>query len=66
MDTYTCGLRGCAGITRRKHKTRYCAQKAIVWDRKGVGWCFYHNPENPHHFGERAKPAPTKPNAKED
>lgn len=57
--TYPSGIRGCAGQTKRRGTLRYCAQKAITWDRKGVGWCFYHNPANPHAFGERAKPDPT-------
>lgn len=57
MKTYTCGIRGCAAQTKRRGKLRYCAQKAIIWDKQGRGWCFYHNPENPHGFGERAKPA---------
>lgn len=46
------GIRGCCGQTKRKGKLRYCAQKAVFF-LKNSGWCFYHNPNNPHKFGER-------------
>ena len=48
------GIRGCAGKTKRKGKERYCAQPTIIW-RNGHRWCWYHNPDNPHKFGEGYK-----------
>lgn len=49
--TFKCGIRGCAGQTKRKGKLRYCAQKAVVWyDDKS--YCYYHDPRDPKKFGE--------------
>jgi hypothetical protein len=47
------GIRGCCAKTSRKGIRRNCAQKAItIVD--GKPYCFYHNPSNPHKFGEKA------------
>ncbi len=40
------GIRGCRGITKRRGRERLCAQPAIG------GFCWYHNPERPHRFGD--------------
>lgn len=53
-NTYTVGSRGCSAETTRHGKRRYCAQKWIVI-RQGKQYCHYHDPENPHKFGERLK-----------
>ncbi len=48
-----CGIRGCCAKVRSSVVgLRYCAQEAIVWDRFGRGYCYYHNPDEPHKFGE--------------
>lgn len=53
MSSYwKCGLRGCAGKTKRRGRERYCAQEPIVWDSAGRGWCYYHNPTKPRKLGQ--------------
>ena len=48
------GIRGCNGRTSRHGVKRFCAQEAIVWVG-GKDYCFYHNPNKPHKFGEGYK-----------
>ena len=46
------GINGCcARVKRRGGVERFCAQKAIV-TVQGQGYCYYHDPLNPHKFGE--------------
>jgi hypothetical protein len=47
------GIRGCCGKTKRKGRLRFCAQLAVV-TVNGKGYCYYHTPNNPKKFGERA------------
>lgn len=54
---FAVGYRGCCGDTKRGGRPRKCSQKAIVW-RDGKPYCHYHDPENPHKFGERLKAGP--------
>lgn len=55
------GLRGCHAMTTapsttsRRGKKRFCAQKAIV-EYGGYGYCWYHNPKDPHRFGQGYRP----------
>lgn len=44
------GIRGCCQWVKRHGNERFCAQLAIVWQGR-KGYCWYHNPSNPHPFG---------------
>jgi len=47
--------RQCAATTtRRSGLKRRCGQIS-TFVANGKQWCFYHNPENPHKFGEKKK-----------
>jgi len=42
----------CHGTTCKRRGSGRCLQPVIMIDAKGQGWCWYHNPEKPHAFGE--------------
>ena len=45
------GIRGCEGMSKRHGVLRRCAQQWIV-ERGGKRYCWYHDPDRPHKFGE--------------